>query len=80
MGDETSALYMEDDQLWMRVSPGHSVNAGWITEHAPDLFEEWREAPDTAQRGRIALQIEQRLEEIEGIYGSLRHGATIRWA
>jgi hypothetical protein len=73
MGDEASALYMEDDQLWMRVSPGHSVNADWIKEHAPDLFEQWRAAPGAAQRGRLALRIEQRLEEIEGIYGSLRH-------
>lgn len=67
-----SQVYAEDGQTWLRVSPGHAVSEEWLKERAPDLYAEWWAAPGAGQRDRLALQIEQRLEEIEGVEGSWR--------
>lgn len=67
-----SEVYAEEGQMWLRVSPGHAVSEQWLREQAADLYAEWWAAPGAAQRDRLALQIEHRLEELEGLEGSWR--------
>ena len=65
MGAGVSELYSEEGQMWLRVSPGHSVSEQWFEEQAPDLYAQWWGAPSVAARDQLALRIEQRLEEFE---------------
>jgi hypothetical protein len=70
-----SEVYAEEGELWLRVSPGHAVSERWLQERAPDLYAEWWAAPGAGVRDRLALQIEQRLEELEST-GSWRQAVT----
>lgn len=70
-----SEVYAEEGELWLRVSPGHAVSERWLQERAPDLYAEWWAAPGAGARDRLALQIEQRLEELEST-GSWRQAVT----
>lgn len=70
-----SEVYAEEGELWLRVSPGHAVSERWLQERAPDLYAEWWAAPGAGVRDRLALQIEQRLEELESS-GSWRQAVT----
>ena len=65
MSAGVNRVYSEEGQLWMRVSAGHSVSEQWLEERAPDLAAQWWAAPSSTTRDRLALQIEQRLEELE---------------
>ncbi len=60
-----STLYNEEGQLWMRVSPGHSISERWIEERAPDLYARWWDAPSLGTRDQVARDIEKRLEDLE---------------
>ena len=64
-----SEVYAEEGELWLRVSPGHAVSERWLQERAPDLYAQWWAAPGAGARDRLALQIEQRLEELEATGG-----------
>jgi hypothetical protein len=70
-----SEVYAEEGELWLRVSPGHAVSERWLQERAPDLYAQWWAAPGAGVRDRLALQIEQRLEELEAT-GSWRQAAA----
>lgn len=70
-----SEVYAEEGELWLRVSPGHAVSERWLQDRAPDLYAEWWAAPGAGARDRLALQIEQRLEELEST-GSWRQAVT----
>jgi hypothetical protein len=35
MSAETSRLYSEESQLWLRVSPGHPISEQRLQERAP---------------------------------------------
>lgn len=60
-----SKLYSEEGQIWLQVSPGHSVSEGWLEERAPDLYAQWWAAPSLSARDQLALQIEDRLDALE---------------
>ena len=68
-GGGVSEIFAEEGELWLRVSPGHAVSEQWLRESAPDLYAEWWAAPGAGVRDRLALQIEDRLEELEATGG-----------
>ena len=35
MSAETSGLYSEDGQMWLRVSPGHAISEQWLHDVLP---------------------------------------------
>ncbi len=72
MSAGVSRMYAEEAQMWLRMSPGHAVSDEWLLKRAPDLYAQWWATNGGAQRDRIAVKIEQRLEELEGVEGSWR--------
>ena len=66
MSAEVSGLYSEERRMWLRVSPDHAISEQWLQERAPELYARWWDTPSLAARDQVALQIEKRLEELEG--------------
>ena len=66
MSAEVSRLHSEERRMWLRVSPGHAISEQWPQGAASKLYARWWDTPSLAAREQVALQIEKRLEDLEG--------------